>query len=284
MQSTSETMQQRMADMSGPASFFDTAGAILLILWVITMWAAVAALAYGNRGPVRPWVYRTSVGVIVVGVVGQLGHFQEHVLQVAYWLGHPNEPAWMTPLGNGLSRGLTLDDSKPSLGMEILHFSGNLIFLAGLVGIALITRRAMHTKARKWARMGVLMQGIHGLEHLVLTASVALGASKAVGLSTWFGLIDAGPGLWSFRIWWHFIANVVGTTILAIALYHLWRERHEVKAGYEIDAVDAVDAPRGSGGPAPSAAEAAAEEEPTGETGRTAPVAAGSPPSGAAGS
>ncbi|WP_157362386.1 DUF6008 family protein [Haloechinothrix halophila] len=215
------------------ASALESAGAAGLVLWAVAMWAAVGVLAYANRGPVRPWGYRLSVAVIGLGIIGQLGHIQEHIAQVAYWVAHPNEKAWMTPLGTGLASGLgQVAPDTPSLGMEILHLTGNFIFLAGLVGVVLITRRALATKARKWGRMGVLMQGIHGIEHLVLTLSVALGASQAIGLSTWFGLLDPGPGLWTYRIWWHFVANVVGSVIFAVALYHLLRERRQVAAGY----------------------------------------------------
>jgi hypothetical protein len=80
--------------------------------------------------------------------------------------------------------------------------------------------------------MGVWMQGIHGLEHLSLMLSVWLGAKQAIGLSTWFGLLDAGPGATTYRVWWHFIANVIGSFIFAMALYHLWRERRTIKASY----------------------------------------------------
>ena len=153
---------------------------------------------------------------------------------------HPNAQPWMTPWGTGLANGFgQVDMSKPSLGMEILHFTGNLIFLAGLVGVMLITRRAVATKARRWGRMGVWMQGIHGLEHLALMLSVWLGAPRAIGLSTWFGLLEPGPGLWTYRVWWHFIANVIGSMIFAMAVYHLWRERTVVAATYRRQSADA---------------------------------------------
>jgi hypothetical protein len=38
--------------------------------------------------------------------------------------------------------------------------------------------------------------------------------------------------LWTYRVWWHFLADVIGTMIFAIALYHLWREREHIKATY----------------------------------------------------
>lgn len=223
-----------MAHMGNSASGWDIAGAIGLLLWAAGMWAAVGVLAYANRGRVRPWVYRGAIGVILIGVVGQIGHFQEHVAQAAYWVGHPNAKPWMTPWGMGLSNGFgQIDTAKPSLGMEILHLVGNFIFLAGLAGIVVLTRRVRQTKTHKWGRMGVWMQGIHGLEHLALTLSIAFGASRAIGLSTWFGILPNGPGLWTYRIWWHAIANLIGTTIFAMALFHLWRERATIRADYE---------------------------------------------------
>lgn len=219
---------------SSSVSGWDTTGAVLLLLWAAAMWLAVALIAYAGRRSVRPWLFRASAGVIGLGVIGQIGHIQEHVAQTGYWVLHPNAQPWMTPWGTGLADGFgQVDASKPTFGMEFLHFVGNLIFLAGIVGIMLITRRARGTRTRWWAKMGTWMQGIHGIEHAALTLSVALGASQAIGLSTWFGLLDPGPGLWTYRIWWHMIANLIGTVIFAVALYHLWRERRQIKAGHQ---------------------------------------------------
>ncbi|GAA5080865.1 DUF6008 family protein [Nocardia iowensis] len=225
------------------AAGWEIAGAVLMVAWMVVMWAAVAVLAFAIRGQVRPWMYRTSLGVIALGVIAQIGHFQEHIAQAGYWIAHSNAPAWMTPWGTGLANGFgQVDTSKPTLGMEILHLVGNFHFLAGLVGVALITHRALESKARKWGRMGVLMQGIHGIEHIALTVSVLLGA-KAFGLSTWFGLLDPGPGLWTYRVWWHFFANVIGTTIFAMALFHLWRERATIEATFGAPATGSAGQP-----------------------------------------
>ncbi len=228
--------------MVGHASGLDIAGAVLLLLWAAAMWLAVGGLKVANRGHARRWVYGATVVVIVVGVVGQIGHLTEHVAQVGYWLGHPNAPAWMTPWGTGLALGFghLAATTKPTLGMEILHFIGNLIFLAGMAAVMVITSRNRRTRTRKWAKMGVWMQGIHGLEHLSLMLSVWLGAKQAIGLSTWFGLLAPGPGLTTYRVWWHFIANVIGSIIFAITLYHLWRERREIRATYQGVAVASV--------------------------------------------
>lgn len=227
--------------MAMPMPGWDTAGAVLLVLWALAMWTAVGVLVYAGRGPVRPWVHRGALAVIGFGVLGQLGHVQEHVAQAGYWLGHPNAPAWMTPWGTGLASGLQrVLPGRQAFGMELLHLTGNFLFLAGLAGVMVITRRARGTRTRRWARMGVWMQGLHGLEHLVLTLSVAFGAPRAIGLSTFFGLVDPGPGLTTYRVWWHFTANILGSVVFGLALYHLWRERREIRAGFLLQPLPAV--------------------------------------------
>ena len=207
----------------------DTLGALGLLAWAVLMWAAVAGLAFADRRGRRPWVYKASLGVIVIGVIGQIGHLTEHVAQAGYWIGHPEAASWMTPWGTGLAKGFgQIDTSRATLGMEILHLVGNFIFLAGLAAVMVITRRARTTRTRWWGKMGVWMQGIHGLEHLSLTVSVWLGAKEAVGLSTWFGQLTPGPGATTYRVWWHFWANVIGTFIFTMALVHLRRERGQI--------------------------------------------------------
>lgn len=225
---------------------WETLGAVGLLLWMIAMWTAVAVLAYAGRRVVRPWLYYGAGGVVLIGLLGQLGHVQEHFAQVAYWVAHPNDKAWMTPLGTGLANGFGgMVGGDPVLGMEILHLTGNFIFLAGLFGVLLVTRRALSAKARKWGRMGAIMQTIHGIEHLVLTVSVAAGV-PAIGMSTWFGLLEPGPGLWTYRVWWHFVANVVGTVIFMVAFYHLCRERRQIASTF-LPTVPGPRAPGASG-------------------------------------
>ncbi|MEV0887790.1 DUF6008 family protein [Streptomyces microflavus] len=240
-----------MPGMESAVSTVDTVGAVLFVGWAVAMWLAVAVLAVGNRRAVKPWLYKVAVGLVGLGVIGQIGHFQEHVTQVGYWVANPYSPAWMTPWADSFARGMgQIDATKPGLGMEILHLTGNSIFLAGLVGIVQITYRVTgQLKAREWAKMGVWMQGIHGIEHIVLTASLALGASRAIGLSTWFGAVDLGPALVTYRVWWHFVANLIGTAILGFAIYHLWKERRAVKDSYGLsEAVDEPTAPADSEG------------------------------------
>lgn len=228
-----------MDHMNHSVSAWDTIGAVLLLAWAVAMWAAVGVLAVANRRGVRPWVFKGAAGVIGLGLVGQVGHVQEHVAQAGYWIANPESKPWMTVWGTSLADGYgQIAPSKPSLGMEILHLVGNFIFLAGLVGVVLITARVRNSKARRWGKMGAWMQGLHGVEHLVLTLSVAFGASRAFGVSTWFGALPAGPGLWTYRIWWHGLANLVGTAVFVTAVYHLWQERETVEASFASDDAD----------------------------------------------
>lgn len=210
--------------MHTTSSAFDVTIAVLLTGWCLAMWVSVAVLY--RRDP-SPRGYRIAVAVTLAGLVGQLGHVHEHIAQAIYWLWHPNEPGWMTPLGDSLSRGFgQLTGTEPSVGMEFLHLVGNFLFLAGLVGAMFMARHVAASRAYRWAKMGVIMQALHGLEHLVLTVTAAAGM-KPVGLSTWFGLLEDGPGLWTHRVWWHFLANLVGTGVFLTALVLLRRSRQE---------------------------------------------------------
>ncbi len=209
--------------------WLDTLGAVGLLAWAAAMWLAVAALAFVDRRGKRAWMYKAGLSVIVIGVIAQIGHLIEHVSQAVYWIWHPEAPAWMTPWGTGLANGFQqVDPSRKTLGMEILHLTGNFMFLAGLAAVMVVTRRIRHTRTRRWGKMGMWMQGIHGLEHVALTASVWLGAKQAIGLSTWFGQLTPGPGATTYRVWWHFWANVIGSFVFAVALWHLRRERGEI--------------------------------------------------------
>jgi hypothetical protein len=227
----------------------DMMGAIGLLFVAVAMWAGVLLVFLkGRRGSARA-VWAGGGTLVALGVAVQLGHLSEHTAQLGYWAGHRNSPAWMTPWANGLARGFgRVDPSKPTLGMEILHFIGNMAFLAGLVGLLMLTRRSPQLKARKWARMGVWMQGLHGLEHLSLMVSVWAGAPRAIGVSTGFGLVDPGPGLWTYRIWWHFVANVIGSVVFGVGVWHFWRERQAVRLDL-LRSADGTPAPRGHRSP-----------------------------------
>ena len=156
----------------------------------------------------------------VVGVGLQVGHLGEHVGQVASWVAHPAEPPWMSPLGHlvhlrAMNLGLT-----PPEATEAMHLAGNAVFLGGLSCLwrdschrcAALGHRRVTLLRRAWT-----LRAAHCLEHLALTMSAVL-AGRPIGLSTGFGLLPVGPGLWSYRVWWHFIANLVPLVLIAAAL------------------------------------------------------------------
>jgi len=215
----------------GHATTMDTLGAFGLLGWFVLMWAAVVVLILAERRGVHPAVHAGAGAVVVIGLAGQLIHMWEHVWQAGQWVAHPNSPARMTPWGTGLAAGFGgVDRSRPVLGMEILHFVGNMIFLVGLLGVLVMTRQARSVKAQRTARIGSWLQGAHCVEHLALMGTVWLGANRPIGVSTWFGQMDPGPGLWTYRIWWHFWANAIPTWYFLLAAWQLWSERETVAA------------------------------------------------------
>lgn len=154
----------------------------------------------------------------VTGVVFQLAHFGEHVAQTGYWVTHRSEPPWVTPWAR------TLIDSyrswapgSPGFGMELLHLVGNAIFLTGALAICLALAPIARSGDVRLARIGTAVQVVHVAEHIALTTTVVV-AGRSIGVSTLFGTIDAGPAVWTYRIWWHMAINAIATLLLAVAL------------------------------------------------------------------
>jgi hypothetical protein len=173
-------------------------GAWLLLAWSAAMLVGLVVLRRVARHRRGRGLLLGTVAVVVVGLVGQVAHMVEHVVQIGYWSQTPNAPIRMTPWGLGMGRAFgTVDRSRPALGMEVLHLVGNVIFWFGLLGVVLLTRYSSSSRARRTGRIGAWVQGAHCMEHLSLTLSVWFGAKTPVGLSTWFGTLPAGPGLWT---------------------------------------------------------------------------------------
>jgi hypothetical protein len=192
------------------------AGAVALL---ILAGLVAAGLAVGLAR--RRWAVALLAAAIGGGVF-QLGHFAEHLAQASYWVTHRDDAPWMTPWASSLAHSFgRLASGTPSFGMEALHLVGNLIFLIGAFPILCIVNRRGRTDVQRPARMGVAVQTVHVLEHVALTATVLAGG-PARGLSTGFGLFDPGPGLWTYRVWWHLTINAIGTVALAAALLR-WR-------------------------------------------------------------
>ena len=177
------------------------AGAVALLVLLGLVVTALAAGLTRRRWPLA------LVAAAIGGGVFQLGHFAEHVAQAGYWLAHRSDAPWMTPWASSLASSFgRLATGTPGFGMEALHLTGNMIFFGGATAIAVVISRGGRPDARRPARLGVAVQGLHVLEHVALTATVLAGG-PARGLSTLFGTLDPGPGLWTYRVWWHLTIN-----------------------------------------------------------------------------
>lgn len=94
----------------------------------------------------------------------------------------------------------------PPLGTELLHLFGNVIFLARLVVLAGL----LHLADRRLGGTALAIQGLHVLEHVVLTGSL-VATGSAFGLST--RLDEVLPwGASTVRVLFHFGVNAVATT------------------------------------------------------------------------
>jgi hypothetical protein len=165
---------------------------------------------------------------VVAGLVFQVAHFLEHGLQLGYWMGNRQAPPWITPWAETAADGLGwtcswVVTSRPSIGVELLHLAGNTIFLAALIGMAVLAvRRGGSVRSSPALVTSLGLQGLHVAEHVALTVSV-LAAGRAIGLSTGFGeLTDAT--LFTYRIWFHFVVNLVAT-MLAYMAFRTTRDR-----------------------------------------------------------
>jgi hypothetical protein len=156
--------------------------------------------------------------LILLGITFQAGHFLEHLVQLAHWVGWERTSAYMSPIAMNLIHhiGSSLYPSAgPSrqhmMGMEILHLLGNLIFLGTL--LMLRYKANMEWPAMRWA---IYIETFHLYEHIMLV-STAHFMYKAVGLSTLFGGADV---LWShngavgYRVAWHFVMNLIPTLLM----------------------------------------------------------------------
>lgn len=184
------------------------------------MAAVLVVLAVGLAGLV--WTWRTHrrrrrsvVGVIAVGGLGfQLVHGLEHVAQAVAWVAAPDKPPFLTPWAV-VGRDALAVAGDAALGNELLHLFGNLVFAAGLLAFGWLAR-----PARSWGRslwVAVVVQGLHVVEHVALTVTLAW-VGTAIGLTTLFGILDAGPGLWTLRILAHFMLNAVATVAAGVAV------------------------------------------------------------------
>lgn len=155
----------------------------------------------------------------------QAFHTLEHIIQTVFWSKNMWSAPYMTPFAKSIASGLETIHRKyiditpsPTLGMELLHFYGNLVFLTGILALYI----SPHFIARRnLIKYPLIFEGIHLLEHTTLLFSVILGAAPW-GASTLFSSLT-GSQLSIHRIWWHLIMNFIPfmLTILALTLNKL---------------------------------------------------------------
>lgn len=170
--------------------------------------------SYRTIGPLTP---RAWAAVAVAGIGFQVFHFLEHVAQLAYWALHPAEPPWLTPWAEAGRDALAFGGDHGT-GAELLHLIGNVIFLVGLLALRVYVRSPAGP-ARRPRTLGLVLrlQGFHVGEHVLLTASWVLGG-RALGFSTLFGAFSE-PWLVAYRLWWHFLINLIATVLGVAALW-----------------------------------------------------------------
>jgi len=165
------------------------------------------------------WITRAVGYLAIAALVFQVVHFVEHLGQLGYWLGHPAEAPWLTPWAAEGRDALAIG-GETALGNELLHLLGNLIFLAGLIALAALCRRAGRTADDfPDLRAALVIQGFHVGEHVALTTTTAI-YGNAIGLSTFLGLVS-GPAMTSYRVWFHLLINLIATWYAGRALIRM---------------------------------------------------------------
>lgn len=168
--------------------------------------------------------FRLITYVAVAGVAFQVVHFIEHLAQLTYWFAHPLDAPWLTPWAV-MGRDILAAGGEAITGAELLHLLGNTLFFVGLIGMCVVLRCKQRTlKEHSLLRKAVIWQGAHVVEHVVLTGTWFI-FGKTIGVSTFFGLVSAGPLLSSYRVWWHFTINLIATVYATRALKEFADER-----------------------------------------------------------
>jgi hypothetical protein len=184
-----------------------------MALSLVVLTVGLAVLVWTWR--THPRKRRSVVGVIAAGGLGlQSVHALDHVAQVVAWVAAPDNPPFLTPWAV-VGRDALAVGGDAALGNELLHLSGNLVFLAGLLALGWLAR-----PARSWSRslrFALILQGAHVAEHVALTVTAAW-MGTAIGLTTLFGTLDAGPRLWALRVIAHFMLNAVATVAAGLAV------------------------------------------------------------------
>jgi hypothetical protein len=198
-----------MTNMGSATSFNLSLASLLLLLTIFVTFSSLFSIKF-----------RISALVAAIsGLILQSFHSFEHIIQLKYWSGHRDAPGFMSPIAKNAATGLeTIAHhlgfaGSPSLGMELLHLTGNIIFFFGVLSILISV--SSNTVQRSRAQIAVIFEGIHLIEHMLLSFLVINGR-PAWGASTFFGSLS-GSQLSTYRIWWHAIMNIAGLALFAWA-------------------------------------------------------------------
>jgi hypothetical protein len=183
-------------------------------------------------------------GIAGVGLAFQVGHFAEHAFQFAVWIlgdlsnicgrNTPWMSPWVTEMVHrtGTIMFPTADAPRQMMmGMEVLHLTGNGIFLTSLGCLYYCVRS-------RWIRWALYIEGFHLYEHLMLTLT-AYFVGKPIGLSTLFGgsgVIGNPEFAVGYRVTWHFVMNLLPMPFAMIGLMeHMSRKAGLAQAGPSVD-------------------------------------------------
>jgi len=151
------------------------------------------------------------LAVAVLGTAFQAGHFTEHAIQAHEWLFTDRTKPWMSDIAMWLS--MHMGATMP-VGMELLHLTGNLIFLVTLLAWCVLW------SPNSLMRKAFIVEAFHLTEHINLTATVLL-YGKAIGWSTLFGYaptLFGHDGAVGFRVLWHFGMNLIPSALMLLAM------------------------------------------------------------------
>ena len=122
---------------------FPATAAGLLLALGCSVAAAIVLQRVVGRAPLHQRILVTGA---VAGLTFQVIHVLEHVLQLGFWFARPDDKPWLSAWASGSADGLLWFCSllptaaEPSLGVEALHLTGNVIFLGALAAWQLALR------------------------------------------------------------------------------------------------------------------------------------------------
>ena len=149
-------------------------GLVVPVLAALSTLGLLAVLITWQLG-LQVTARRLLVLLGLCGVSFQLGHFLEHLLPAAHWLGHPGEQPLITPWGLVATDGFTSlagHHGGRASGTELLHLAGNWIFFTGLIALYAGTKSwNRRLPGMRALRLAFWLQLVHVLEHVALTTT-----------------------------------------------------------------------------------------------------------------